>query len=70
MNRYERWKNGESIKDIVASGMKPGGCRFSWSGNGEITTTFCNEPRDTASMCQKHYGQVYSKAAFPGMGNW
>jgi len=61
MSRYERWKNGESLKDIVASGMKPGGCQFSWSGNGFITTTFCNKSRDTATMCRKHYDQVYSR---------
>jgi len=70
MTRYERWKNGESIGAIVASYKVAGGCWFSWSGNGFITTTYCNEPCDTAYHCQKHYEQCYSKATFPGMGNW
>ena len=67
MNRYERWKNGESIADIVASGRVPGGCSASWSGNGFITTTFCNEPRISAYHCPKHYAQC-ATATFPGLG--
>ena len=67
MNRYERWKNGESIKDIVASYKVAGGCLSSWSGNGFITTTYCNEPRTSAYHCQKHYEQC--SKAFPGLGN-
>ena len=69
MTRYERWKNGESIADIVASYRVAGGCTSSWSGNGFLTTTYCNEPRVSAWHCQEHYAQICSKATFPGLGN-
>ena len=68
MNRYERWKNGESIKDIVASYKVAGGCLSSWSGNGFITTTYCNEPRISAYYFPKHYAKC-AAATLPGLGN-
>jgi len=52
--RYERWKNGERLEDVLESDRLKGGCYRSQSGNGFWSTYFCNQPTVDGLVCAEH----------------
>ena len=52
--RYERWKKGERLEDVLESDRLDGGCYRSQSGNGFWSTYFCNQPTVDGLVCAEH----------------